>query len=57
MKATVLGREYEHWLREQRDTPARRWCLENPPRMTDVLRVVRRVEAQGFGLSRIALAA
>lgn len=57
MTAAEFLAEYRSWLAEQPDTPAKRWCLENPPGARDMLRVVRRVEACGFRLSRVTLAA
>lgn len=57
MTAQEILAEYDAIIAAQPDTPAKRWCLDNPPTAREVYRVFRDIEAHGFAWTRIALAA
>lgn len=38
--------EYDAWLDRVPDTPAKRWCLENPPGAFDALWAIQAVRRQ-----------
>lgn len=56
MTAQEILTEFDLWLLEQPDTPARRWVVENPPHVSQVFNAVRNVERRGR-LEQIVLSA